>query len=514
MSLSLEDVSIVYWFPDRDKHKCGYCKQENSGCSYGMWADSLTVDDYQDIMDRGWRRSGKYCYKPIMKETCCPQYTIRCDTGSFKLSKSQKKVIKKFNKWLHDGLNKETVCVMEKSPEEVENENVEMDEAHINHIMFKERPECINDYKQIDKKLKIEMKDELIKDKSESEKNDLNVEPSCSNNLENYLGNVEMKDLGVKQSRYKKGDGADPKKPLQQKAKVLRLERKRKKMEEKGLSIDNHNQSMGQEVKTLKNFLEEIADNPKHKLEIKLYSTSQPDDDLTTVMNIEHNVYQKYQTIVHDDPPEKCCLHNFKRFLIQTPLKPKESGVNGITYGSYHQQYWIDGNLIAVGVIDILPRCVSSVYFFYDPDYRNLTLGTYGSLREVEFTQELNKKLPDLKYYYMGFYIHSCSKMRYKGKLNPSDLLCPETFEWFPIGKCIPKLDVSKYSRLNENLSAKDVGVCKQSDIESIKILIGYQYTTFRHYRYKSRDLHMYQMIGALIGRKCIDRFMIIQQNS
>nr|XP_022916865.1 arginyl-tRNA--protein transferase 1 isoform X2 [Onthophagus taurus] len=510
MSLSLEDVSIVYWFPDRDKHKCGYCKQENSGCSYGMWADSLTVDDYQDIMDRGWRRSGKYCYKPIMKETCCPQYTIRCDTGSFKLSKSQKKVIKKFNKWLHDGLNKETVCVMEKSPEEVENENVEMDEAHINHIMFKERPECINDYKQIDKKLKIEMKDELIKDKSESEKNDLNVEPSCSNNLENYLGNVEMKDLGVKQSRFKKGDGADPKKPLQQKAKVLRLERKRKKMEEKGLSIDNHNQSMGQEVKTLKNFLEEIADNPKHKLEIKFVRMNNSED----TFKLTAKLFEKYQIQVHNEKPSEAGLDQFEEFLVDTPLKPKESGVNGITYGSYHQQYWIDGNLIAVGVIDILPRCVSSVYFFYDPDYRNLTLGTYGSLREVEFTQELNKKLPDLKYYYMGFYIHSCSKMRYKGKLNPSDLLCPETFEWFPIGKCIPKLDVSKYSRLNENLSAKDVGVCKQSDIESIKILIGYQYTTFRHYRYKSRDLHMYQMIGALIGRKCIDRFMIIQQNS
>jgi len=22
-------------------------------------------------------RSGKYCYKPIMDQTCCPQYTIR-----------------------------------------------------------------------------------------------------------------------------------------------------------------------------------------------------------------------------------------------------------------------------------------------------------------------------------------------------------------------------------------------------------------------------------------------------
>lgn len=50
-------------------------------------------------------------------------------------------------------------------------------------------------------------------------------------------------------------------------------------------------------------------------------------------------------------------------------------------YGSFHQQYWLNGRIIAVGVIDILPKCVSSVYFFYDPQYTNLTLGTYATLR-------------------------------------------------------------------------------------------------------------------------------------
>lgn len=50
-------------------------------------------------------------------------------------------------------------------------------------------------------------------------------------------------------------------------------------------------------------------------------------------------------------------------------------------YGSFHQQYWLDGKMIAVGVIDILPKCVSSVYFFYDPQYMNLTLGAYGAMR-------------------------------------------------------------------------------------------------------------------------------------
>lgn len=43
-----------------------------------MWAHYLTVQDYQNLIDRGWRRSGRYCYKPTMDQSCCPMYTIRC----------------------------------------------------------------------------------------------------------------------------------------------------------------------------------------------------------------------------------------------------------------------------------------------------------------------------------------------------------------------------------------------------------------------------------------------------
>lgn len=50
-------------------------------------------------------------------------------------------------------------------------------------------------------------------------------------------------------------------------------------------------------------------------------------------------------------------------------------------YGAYHQWYLLDGKLIAVGVIDILPGCISSKYLFYDPDYNFLSMGTYTALR-------------------------------------------------------------------------------------------------------------------------------------
>lgn len=46
--------------------------------------------------------------------------------------------------------------------------------------------------------------------------------------------------------------------------------------------------------------------------------------------------------------------------------------------------YRIDGKLIAVGVLDVLPESISSVYFFYDPEYEFLNLGTYSALRFVK----------------------------------------------------------------------------------------------------------------------------------
>ena len=76
-------------------------------------------------------------------------------------------------------------------------------------------------------------------------------------------------------------------------------------------------------------------------------------------------------------------LSNDVKFVTQ---KKQSGDAPSMGYGSFHQQYWLDEKLIAVGVIDILPRCVSSVYFFYDPDYGHLSLGTYASLRFYIFS--------------------------------------------------------------------------------------------------------------------------------
>lgn len=48
----------------------------------------------------------------------------------------------------------------------------------------------------------------------------------------------------------------------------------------------------------------------------------------------------------------------------------------------------------------------------------------------MQLVCELSERTPAIDSYYMGFYIHSCPKMRYKAHMKPSELLCPEVYTW------------------------------------------------------------------------------------
>ena len=108
----------------------------------------------------------------------------------------------------------------------------------------------------------------------------------------------------------------------------------------------------------------------KRRLEIRLKRSSFDPEEFA--------LYKKYQIKVHDDAPDHVSEGSYRRFLVNTPLvfvSPTDDGtVPPCGFGSFHQQYVIDGRLVAVGVIDILPRCLSSKYLFWDPDFAFLSL--------------------------------------------------------------------------------------------------------------------------------------------
>ncbi|KAG1205500.1 hypothetical protein G6F35_011595 [Rhizopus arrhizus] len=281
------------------KHECGYCKGKDCSKSFGIWAHFMSCSNYQSLIDRGWRRSGKYLYKPDMERTCCPQYTIRLKAKEFKLTKGQKKILSKFNRYIQGTW----------SP-----------------------------------------------DKDHQEKENNTKKPPKDNTPKQLMDYIH--------------------------------------------ALDN-------------------SSNNKHDLKIEIEPSSFTKE--------KFELYKKYQISIHND--DDVSERGFRRFLVDSPLKREKK------FGSFHQKYLLDGQLIALSVIDILPSCVSAVYFMYDPQYAYLGLGKYSALRETSLVQELSKTDSNLQYYYMGFYIDSCPKMNYKGQYEPSDLLDPLDYTWHPIEK-------------------------------------------------------------------------------
>ena len=398
--------SVVQYFYEPEgprPHECGYCKSENSNISNGMWAHQMTCKDYKDLIDRGWRRSGQYCYKPVMDRTCCPLYAIKCDATAFQLSKSQKIVMKKFTRYLEFGSAKLPAATSEKQA---------------------------------------------------------SPQPKGASN---DAASIKMP------KTVTPGVGQDPSKPPCRKAKELRRERRMKKQQQSQPKESDQSQvpsTSAQVVKSTtdqKKSVEDLLPNPDknlaHKLEIKLIQSSPPSAEFKATFKESYALYRKYQVNVHKDKPSDVPEKQFIRFLVDSPLMRSKNTNGSIEYGSYHQHYYIDGKLIMVGVIDLLPNCLSSVYVYYDTDFMFLSPGVYSALNELATTRKFHKSDPTFHHYYMGYYVHSCPKMNYKGKYTPSFLACPETYNWFPIEKCKEKLNAAKYCRFEEDDTVKPLAV-------------------------------------------------------
>uniref|UniRef100_A0A3Q3F7T3 Arginyl-tRNA--protein transferase 1 n=1 Tax=Labrus bergylta TaxID=56723 RepID=A0A3Q3F7T3_9LABR len=427
-----KSYTIVEYFGGDDGYRCGYCKNQTGNFSHGMWTHTMTVQDYQDLIDRGWRRSALYSLY-------------------FQPSKSHKKILKKMSKFIskgelpkgqEDGEPMESVCEDAGPREHGKICHSDLKCAVVTDLQ-KEAAECLT-----------------ITDAQKKDEADALQEESESFFL--LCG---------------AGTGADASRPPCRKAKDLRKERRLQKEQTRQLadgaspivSPTPTTPTQTNQPKPLEDFMtKSLPENSSHGLE-------------------------------------------FRRFLCDSPLEAEYSPDGPeVGYGSFHQQYWLDGRIVAVGVIDILPTCVSSVYLYYHPDFASLSLGSYSALREILFTRQLQKQSPKLSYYYLGFYIHSCPKMRYKGQYRPSDLLCPETFAWVPIERCLPQLENSRYARFNQDPDAGDSRLLK--DIALVLVLYRrtvMPYGVYARKRKGSSDEAEVQQYAGLVGQDCAERILL-----
>ncbi|MBN2561110.1 MAG: arginyltransferase [Phycisphaerae bacterium] len=141
--------------------------------------------------------------------------------------------------------------------------------------------------------------------------------------------------------------------------------------------------------------------------------------DLRVEIDVPRCTEEKWRTYVdylrhqHDGAMGEG-FDDFKQFLYESPTDTIE-----MTYCS-------ERRTIAVGILDVCPGCLSTVYFYFDPAEARRSLGTFGALREIEECRQRG-----LPYWYAGFYIRQCRRMNYKAGFRPHELLGPDGI-WRP----------------------------------------------------------------------------------
>jgi arginine-tRNA-protein transferase len=143
--------------------------------------------------------------------------------------------------------------------------------------------------------------------------------------------------------------------------------------------------------------------------------------------------------VVELGPPEpteeKLLLHN--RF-VGSRFDRGDAGFTSLdSYGEVfgaspvttrEMRFTVAGRLVGLGLIDLLPDVVSSVYFFFDPDESKRSLGTFSALQEIELARSTGRS-----HLYLGYFIGGCREMNYKSRFRPCEVLGPDG-EWIELG--------------------------------------------------------------------------------
>ena len=89
----------------------------------------------------------------------------------------------------------------------------------------------------------------------------------------------------------------------------------------------------------------------------------------------------------------------------------------------------VDEKVVGVDLIDILDDGISSIYFFYDPEYEKLSLGIFSLMMQISLAKQMG-----LRWIYLGYWVDGCASFAYKKRFTPHEIL-----EGFPSLEQEPK---------------------------------------------------------------------------
>lgn len=125
------------------------------------------------------------------------------------------------------------------------------------------------------------------------------------------------------------------------------------------------------------------------------------------VMDAERlDLYARYQAAQHGENGQSADRQSYQRFLVESVTDTLELS-------------WRDdaGHLVAVGIVDVTPSAVSTVYFYWEPSLAHLSLGVYSALVEIDLCRQWGRA-----YYYLGYLVPGSKTMSYKAQFPSSEV--------------------------------------------------------------------------------------------
>ena len=241
---------------------------------------------------------------------------------------------------------------------------------------------------------------------------------------------------------------------MKNKSIITKENKKQEKKEYKKENKTNLNQINIQKEKEKYNleYFKEIVTEPEIYLPLKHIYTIELTDKIELEPTEErYLLYQKYQLAVHK---ETTTVQSYNNFIGISPIinkyinlppdlntKTRHPELYPKHYGMHNLIHRIDGKIIAVTVIDILPNYFESLYCYYDPDFSFLDLGVVTAIREIEYAKSVQELInKNLTYYTMGEMSLSVKKLQYKSNYSPMEIMDPYTGIYVPLTEDIKKL--------------------------------------------------------------------------
>ena len=226
-------------------------------------------------------------------------------------------------------------------------------------------------------------------------------------------------------------------------------------------------------------------------------------------------VYQKYQTIIHKSKPEEITKEKFDSIWGRTNLidnigiklpqdldkKVKHPEIYPKKYGTYNIIHRIDGKIVAVGVWDILPTTLSSVYFYYDPDYQFLDIGVFTAIKEIEYIKSFHDLIDNkFKYYVLGMYCETVTKFRYKGFFHPTEIFDRHTNNFVYLKDIQNLLKDGKDHKLSNKPNNPNYKFLQKDEIDKfIQNMI---------IRFQNKDMPFNDFVSKYVTEKDINRII------